>query len=366
MAKRLIVASFIMLLSVVSLHAQRIQVIDSDGTPVPFVTVTTSEGKYITSSDLDGWIEDVGKNTVIHLAQVAYKPLTIAVADIKNGKITLEEVNYDLPEVVVKPKPYLYAQTYFRDIYIDEEGPIYYRGGVIDNTYDLDKKEVKAKKRHLSKGSSGFLRFLIDRFCGPYDEFCQLPEKPYYERLLKARDEGRLTLTDDGTGRLIIADSICQLGYIYWDREAKLRTVSFDLDKYYYHHENAKNKVKAEKKGKTFEPDTLEQQRVSRTLYQVYRTDSLGNSTPDDFVMSQFTKVGRFKHSGNVFLLQAQSYATAYSYVNKKEYNQMRKDNKVEMNIQELRLFEKNNDIPPLAPNIKEQIDKLFVKELSK
>ncbi len=43
----------------------------------------------------------------------------------------------------------------------------------------------------------------------------------------------------------------------------------------------------------------------------------------------------------------------------------MRKDNKVEMNIQELRLFEKNNDIPPLAPNIKEQIDKLFVKELS-
>lgn len=50
-----------MLLSIVSLHAQRIQVIDSDGAPVPFVTVTTSEGKYITSSDLDGWIEDVGE-----------------------------------------------------------------------------------------------------------------------------------------------------------------------------------------------------------------------------------------------------------------------------------------------------------------
>ncbi len=365
MTKKSSLIGFILFVTALSLHAQRIQVIDSDGTPVPFVTVTTSEGKYITSTDLDGWIEDVGKNTVIHLAQVAYKPLTIALADIKNGKITLEEVNYDLPEVVVKPKPYLYAQTYFRDIYIDEEGPIYYRGGVIDNTYDLDKKEVKAKKRHLSKGSSGFLRFLIDRFCGPYDEFCQLPKKSYYERLLKARDEGLLTLTDDGTGRLIIADSICQLGYIYWDREAKLRTVSFDLDKYYYHHENAKNKAKAEKKGKTFEPDTLEQQRVSETIYQVYRTDSLGNSTHDDFVMSQLTKVGRFKRTGKVFLLQAQSYATAYSYVDKKEYKQLRKDNKVDMNIQELRLFEKNNDIPPLAPNIQEQIDKLFVKELN-
>jgi hypothetical protein len=42
----------------------------------------------------------------------------------------------------------------------------------------------------------------------------------------------------------------------------------------------------------------------------------------------------------------------------------MRKENKVEMNIQELRQFEKNNKIPPLAPNIQEKIDKLFEKEL--
>lgn len=39
--------------------------------------------------------------------------------------------------------------------------------------------------------------------------------------------------------------------------------------------------------------------------------------------------------------------------------------NKVEMNINELRQFEKNNKIPPLAPNILEKINKLFENDLS-
>ena len=39
--------------------------------------------------------------------------------------------------------------------------------------------------------------------------------------------------------------------------------------------------------------------------------------------------------------------------------------NKVEMNINELRQFEKINNIPPLAPNILEKINKLFENDLS-
>ncbi len=81
--------------------------------------------------------------------------------------------------------------------------------------------------------------------------------------------------------------------------------------------------------------------------------------------MSQYTDVGRHRHSGIEFLIQVQSYATDFAYIDKKEFKQTRKDNKVEMNIQELRQFEKNNKIPPLAPNVQEQIDKLFAKELS-
>lgn len=104
--------------------------------------------------------------------------------------------------------------------------------------------------------------------------------------------------------------------------------------------------------------------RVNGSIYQVYRTDSVGNSRVEDFVMSQYTQEGIHRHQGTNYVIQLQSFATDYAYIGKKEYKQLRKDNKVEMNINELRQFEKNNNIPPLAPNILEQINKLFEKEL--
>ena len=135
------------------------------------------------------------------------------------------------------------------------------------------------------------------------------------------------------------------------------------MSAFLHHIENKEKQEKAAKKGKTFVPDTVKQQRTSTTIYQVYRTDSVGNSRTDDFVMSQYTNIGRHRYSKLEFLIQLQSFATDYAYVDKKEYKQLRKDNKVEMNIDELRRFEKNNKIPPLAPNIQEQINKFFDKD---
>lgn len=363
MIKKTILIIGLMLLCAIPLHAQRIQVVDGDGMPIPFVTVTTNEGKYIASSDIDGWIESVGENTTIHLSQVAYKPLTIAVADIKGGRITLDEAGYDLPEVVVKPKELLYCQTYFREVYIDDEGPIFYRAGVIDNSYDIAKKEVSAKTRHLSRAQSGFWKALYSSTSGRYDKIARLPQEPYYDRIRRWQQEGLVTLTDVGDGRLIISDSICQLGYIHWDAEQRTRTVSINLSALSNHIENKEKQEKAVKKGKTFVPDTVEQQRHTITLYQVYRTDSVGNSRTDDFVMTQYTNIGRHRHSNIEYLIQVQSFATDYAYIDKKEYKQLRKDNQVEMEIDELRRFEKANKIPPLAPNIQEQINKFIDKD---
>ena len=116
------------------------------------MTATTPDGKFIASSDVDGWFENLGGNATVHLSQIAYKPLTVGVADIVDGKVMLEEASYDLPDVVVKPKELLYCQTYYRLVYLNEDGPLYYRGGVIDNTYDIAKKKVSAKSTHLSRG----------------------------------------------------------------------------------------------------------------------------------------------------------------------------------------------------------------------
>ncbi len=80
--------------------------------------------------------------------------------------------------------------------------------------------------------------------------------------------------------------------------------------------------------------------------------------------MSQYTQEGVHRRQKTNYIIQLQSFATDYAYIDKKEYKQLRKANKVEMNINELRQFEKNNKIPPLAPNILEQINKLFEEDL--
>ena len=57
MTKKVLFTSILILLSVVVIKAQRVQVIDMDGMPIPFVTVTTPEGKCIGISDIDGWFD---------------------------------------------------------------------------------------------------------------------------------------------------------------------------------------------------------------------------------------------------------------------------------------------------------------------
>lgn len=363
MLKKFLLTFLMVLLSVVSMKAQRILVIDNDGMPIPFVTVSTPDGKYITSTDIDGWMETLDGYPTITLSQVAYKTLTIDVADIKDNKILLDDATYDLPEVVVKPKELVYGQTYFRLIYIDDNGPVYYRGGVIDNTYEVAKKKMSSKSNHISKAEFGIIRFVVDRLVGKFDRFSCLPEFSYYQKLLQMRDNGEITITDAGNGRQVIADDVSLLGYIYWDKNERTRTVSFDMFRYDKHQKEAKKRAKAEKKGKAYEADTT--MSIDGTIYQVYRTDSVGNSRVEDFVMSQYTQLGHHKRQNADYIIQLQSFAADYAYIDKKEYKKLRKDNKVEMNIKELRQFEKNNNIPPLAPNILEQINKLFEKELS-
>lgn len=363
MTNKAFFVSCLLMLCTVSLLAQRVQVVDVNGTPIPFVTVTTAQGRFIATTDADGWFDGVGDNAVIHLSQVAYKPLTIAAADIAGGTIMLEEAGYGLPEVVVKPKQLLYCQTYFRDVYIDDEGPIFFRAGIIDNCYDIAKKEVSAKSRHLSKAQNGLMRLILSSLSGSYDKFARLPEESYYDKLLELEQAGVITLNDAGGGRQIVADSVSQLGYIHWDAAQRTRAVSFDIGAYLLHIENKKKQDKALKKGRAFVADTLYRQLSECTIYQVYRTDSAGNSRADDFVMSQFTAIGRQGHSEIEYLIQVQSFATAYAYIDKKEFKQLRKDSQVDMNIQELRRFEANNKIPPLPASILEQVNKLFEKD---
>ena len=343
--------------------AQQLQVVDADGEPVAFVCVTTENGVLVGTTDIDGWLDDAKGNTTLCLSHVAYEPKTVRLADVRDGKILLNKIGLEIPEVVVKPKELLYVQTYFRLISFDEDGPIYYRAGVVDNAFDLQKRKMSSKDRTLARGRNGFIRFILSTFIGGYiDRWAHLDTLSTYDYIMHFSKTGDLTLTARPGDRQIVSDSICDLGYIDKDLREGLRTTSFKKWVFKQHRKEAQEREKKKntkkKEKKNDDDDTSEE-----SFYEVYRIDSDGRSGISDFVMKQLHFAGSTKKNGDIVIL-LQCYATDYEYVNKDEYKQLRKENKVDMDIKELMQFEKNHRIPPLEPNIQKQINLLFKKEL--
>lgn len=356
-----------MLVSAVLMQAQRLQVIDTDGNPIAYVCVTNERGALVGSTDTEGWLDDAKGNAVLNLSHIAFEDITIRLADIVDGRVVMRDVDFNLPDIEVKPKELAYVQTYYRLIYFDDDGPIYYRGGVIDNTYEFAKEKTQSKTRSLSKGENGLIRFLISTIIGRYiDRLGQIKKESTYQRLLRYQTEGKLSIAEGAPGRQIVSDTISVLGYIDTDTIAKQRTTSFNMWAYSDHVKATEEAAKAAAKGKQAKEGKKRKYESEESYYEVYRIDSEGRSRIDDFVMRQLQVVGHHASSGKQYMILLQAYTTDRDYLDKKDYKQLRKDNKVDMDIRELKQFEQVHNIPVLAPNVQSQIDKLFEKELNK
>ncbi len=361
---RLFITCLLALIAALHVVGQQLQVIDKEGNPIAYVCVTDANGVLIGTTDLNGVLSDLKGAPTINLTHVAYTAATVNTADIADGKITLTDVDFDLPEVTVKPKELIYVQTYFRLIYVDNDGPIYYRAGVIDNTYDIAKQKISSKAHSLSRGKNGLYRFVISTLVGRYiDNWGQLDETPYYRKIIKQAEKGELTLSGDHTlpGRTFVSDTISTLGFIDNDTEQSIRTTSFDLWTFRSHKKTTEEKAKAAKKNKEYKPKERSTER-NHNFFEVYRIDNERRSSVADFVMRQFQVDGHHVKSGDNYTILFQAYNTEVNYIDKKEYKNLRKENKVDMEIEELRRFEKAHKIPPLAPEFQSAIDQLFEK----
>ncbi len=340
---------------------QRLQVVDTDGLPIPYVCVTNARGALVGTTDEEGWLESTRGEKQLYFSHIAFEATNVLADTVTNARVVMKDVDFGLGEVTVKPKELAYIQTYYRLIYLDDEGPIYFRGGVIDNTYEFAKKKSSCKKRTLSRGENGLIRFLISSIVGRYiDRLGQVKEESTYKKVLAAAQSGQLTIEGDSLGRQTISDSICILGYIDTDMEAGLRTTSFNMWAHNEHKQEAKLRAKGKEKKKKKDRHREE------SYYEVYRIDEQGRSRVDDFVMRQMNVSADHSRSDGRYVILLQAYTTARDYIDKKEFKQTRKENEVEMDIKELRQFEEAHNIPPLPANVKAAVDKLFEKDLNK
>ena len=345
-------------------HAQRIQVVDTDGLPIAAVCVTNEKGALVGTTDNDGWVDDARGQKHLYFSHVAFKAKDVNIDTIPSLSVVMQDENFELSELVVKPKELLYVQTYFRCIYVCDEGPIYFRAGVVDNTYEIAKKKVSTKTNSLSRGENGFYRFVLSTLVGRYiDEWAQIDTLPTYNRILKNVDKGRLFITEDPSGRRMVSDTISVLGYISDDLQSGQRTTHFDRWTYRDHIKATEAAAKEAKTGKP-QKEKKKKHSTNHGYYEVYDINENGQSRIDDLVMKQALVSGHFERTDQDYVILFETYTIKRDYIDKKEFKQTRKDNQVEMDINELRRLEQVNHIPPLSPNHTAAVDELFKKDL--
>ncbi|MBQ9555158.1 MAG: hypothetical protein IJV05_02930 [Muribaculaceae bacterium] len=356
---------FVVLAVALSAVAQRVQVVDSEGLPIAAVCVTNEMGALVGTTDNEGWLGDAKGVKHLYFSHVAFKAMDVNIDTIPSLCVVMQDENFQLSELEVKPKELLYVQTYYRCVYVCDEGPLYFRAGVVDNTYELAKKKISAKTRSVARGGNGILRFVISTLVGRYiDQWARIDTMTYYKRILRNVDKGSLFVNRDPSGRQVVSDTISVLGYIDEDFQAGQRTTNFDRWSYSDHIEATEAAAKEAKTGKKQKDKRKHIEDGNHSYYEVYNIDENGNSRIDDLVMKQILVSGHFDRTDQDYIILLETFTIGRDYIDKKEFKQTRKENEVEMDINELRRLEQNHHIPPLAPNLKAAVDELFKKEL--
>ena len=352
------------MMAAMSATAQRIRTIDKDGQPVPYVSVMTTDAKYIGITDIDGVLEDVKGADTISVSHVAYKPKLYKVNG-KSGSITLEDADFGLPEIVVKKKPYVYVQTYYRAyFYDDEDGVMYYRAGLTDNVIDRAKKKLSASTSTASKAIFGILKTAMNALAGgKLDKYSQINMKTLEERIKENGKDSQIKISDEGNGRKRISDFKGTIGYIIDNKQAGQRRFTYDGNKLVTHRLEAQGKDKKLKKREAIDKKIRNREDAD---YILYRIDDDGHCAPEDFIMSQVmssfdkeNKEGKNVH--NVYCVQA--FTIERAYVDKDELKQIKKENKMKMTYQNIRQFERTHNIPALAPAIQQKLNELWKME---
>lgn len=356
--KKFLLMVVVAMMATMSAQAQKIRTIDKDGEPVPYVSVMTTDAKCIGITDIDGVLEDVKGADTISVSHVAYKPKLYKVNG-KSGSIVLEDADFGLPEIVVKKKPYVYVQTYYRMyMYTDELGMGYYRVGMTDNVYDVKTKKLKTSTTNASKAKYGIIKTIVGTAMGGMmNRLSHLPMQSAADRI-KNNKNSKYKITQEDPGRQRISDSRGTIGYIV--DEGNQRRITFDAEKMASNRlensGNAKKKAKEDKKE-------AKKKNKQNSFFYIYRIDDDGKSRPEDYVMMEFIdsydevqKDGSLDHT----VMGIQVFTTDRAYVDKEELKQLKKQNKMKMTYQNIRQFERTNNIPALPSGLQQKLNELW------
>jgi len=336
------------LMAALSASAQRLQVVDKEGRGVALASVLHDNGILIGTTDINGVLADVKGARQVTVTHVAFKPVNVNVADLTDGRVTLQDGDFELQEIVVSPKPFVYVETYYRTYVYRDDSLCYFLAGIMPNAIDTKtgKKEHgsynQAYGQYCSKMGAAITWWArAEMFeAGQVRKLSEEKIKKEYDFVLQEVGPGRTAMNIDGK----------TLGYI--DRLGGQTRLTVDAAKAQMHAN--------ERDGNT---KLLERRREAGYEYQyttVYSGED-GQYDIADFVMYSNQWEYNDKKSHVKFIIE--TYAIDHGYVDKGEFQNKKKalknDYKDSLTLDDMLTIERSHKIPELPEATRQAILKL-------
>ena len=340
--KRVIKMVFVAIMVSISAQAQKIQVVDADGNAIPLVSVLTEDGVLIGTTDISGTLTDVKGATKVVLTHVAYKTQLVSVASLTDGRVTMEDVDYGLAEVVVKPKPYLYTEYYYRAFLYIGDSLRAYGGGIVPVAYEV-KNNYKAKIRFVS--SRGAFANKAPRWHGSSME--------NQVELDRAQEEYRFTMVSAGPDRWCVEIPTNEVvGQVI--HSGNLSRTTIDASRVQMYADEVHGREKRLKKN---QEDNYQYKYVS--IYQLDDGDDTPDITRHVMTMNQWERDIDKGREIKIYYI----YTTGHSYMDEAEYKarckELNEGHACDMTLAELQKYERDHNIPDFSPEQLQAIKRL-------
>ena len=337
-----------------SVYAQKIQVVNKEGQGIALASVIDGNGVLIGLTDLNGVLADVKGASTIAVTHVAYKPQSVNVASLTGGRVTLEENDFGLDEVVVMPKPLMYTELYYRFYAYVDDSLRTFRAGIAPYTYNLQKKKTTIKysdyamaifnlkdvtwwqvrSENMIKGGVVSTPSEMNLTNGHFKE------KYDIEKVANGENRWLIVNPKDTVGTLIRANGIS--------------TVTIDGAKAQMYANERDGQTKLLKKRQELD--------YTYQYVEVFRVNEDGEVGRDDYLMS----LNHWEHNGKkgreTYIVEA--WVTDRGYMNEDEFKQKRKDidalsstqNMWHMPLEELEVYERQHNIPAISDEVRKAI----------
>lgn len=346
-------------LMAVSTQAQKLQIVDSEGYAIPLASVLTEDGVLIGTTDLNGRLADAkgAKNVVV--THVAYQPQKVSVSSLTNGRIVMESVDYGLEDIVVKPKPYLFMEYYFRGFSYIGDSLRTYAAGIIPVAHEIA-EHYKGETRNLWAYGGAANKALswnttdLMLMAEKGVKTAVIPMEDVFIKSEKAKNYYQVSIEQDGENRWKVSNPEGPVGqFVHGDGIYRATLDAGRIQMY-------ANKVNGEER----QLKAREKRNYDYQYTEVFELDDEGKIQPYNFVM----EMSHWEHDSSkgrritiIYL-----YATDHGYMDKAEFKAhnkaLNKGRSGDMTLAELEEYERSHNIPPLDATMLNAIQQLKKK----